>query len=272
MKPRTRAFILESRFLPILTFPYRFKIVAKQLLLNFKSSFIWLFRSREFANFTYDLDATNKVYLSNFIANITDLSVEEISGYIEEIEDNEKLMSYIDKRLRQFKRGKEIDEKAFYGRRIGWYALIRASKPEVVVETGTEKGLGSVVIAEALRKNHFGKLITLDIEPSAGLLIGTDYSDLIEQKIGDSLVSIMAIPKIDFFIHDSDHSAEHELAEFNAALNQLTDNAFVLSDNAHVTGELARWSSVHNFRFAYFAERPVNHWYPGAGIGVAYRR
>jgi len=272
MKPRTRAFILETRFLPILTFPYRFKVVAKHMFWNSKVAISWLFRSREFANFTYDLDATNKVYLSNFVANITGLPVEEISGYIDEIEHNEALMLHIDKRLKQFKRGKEIDDKAFYGRRIGWYALIRASKPEVVVETGTEKGLGSVVIAEALRKNQFGKLITLDIEPSAGLLIGSEYSDLIEQKIGNSLALIVEIPKIDFFIHDSDHSAEHELAEFNAALNQLTDNAFVLSDNAHVTGELARWSSNHNFRFAYFAERPVNHWYTGAGIGVAYRR
>ena len=37
-----------------------------------------------------------------------------------------------------------------YGRRLGWYALVRALKPRTVVETGADKGLGSCVLA-ALR-------------------------------------------------------------------------------------------------------------------------
>ena len=52
---------------------------------------------------------------------------------------------------------------------------MRATKPKIVVETGTEKGLGSLVLAEALIKNESGRLITIDMEPSSGLLIGPEY-------------------------------------------------------------------------------------------------
>jgi len=43
----------------------------------------------------------------------------------------------------------------------------------------------------------------------------------------------------------------------------------VLSDNSHATTELAKWSLRQGRRFMYFAEEPLDHWYPGAGIGVS---
>lgn len=43
------------------------------------------------------------------------------------------------------------------------------------METGIEKGLGSLVLAEAPLKNGAGRLITIDMEPSVGLLIGEEY-------------------------------------------------------------------------------------------------
>jgi putative aminopeptidase FrvX len=57
-----------------------------------------------------------------------------------------------------------------YARRIVWYALVRIFKPNVVVESGTEKGLGSLIINRALEKNGIGQLHTLDIDIYAGSL------------------------------------------------------------------------------------------------------
>lgn len=270
MKPQTRARLLESSLLPILTFPYRSLLVLRQLGTSARLSARWLVRSKEFANFTYDLTEQNKSYLSHFVANICEISVGDATKYVREIEDNIELRNYVTARLKAHRRGNEIDGLAFYGRRAGWYALIRASRPGIVVETGTEKGLGSLVIAEALRKNGSGKLITIDMEPSSGLLIGPEYSELVERMIGDSLQCLDNIETIDLFIHDSDHSAEHEMAEFNVVLSRLSENALVLSDNSHATNELQKWALVNDRRFAYFAESPLNHWYKGAGIGVAY--
>ena len=51
----------------------------------------------------------------------------------------------------------------------------------------------------------------------------------------------------------------------------LTADALVLSDNAELTDELAHWAEQTDRRFAFFDERPANHWFAGVGIGVAYR-
>ena len=265
----TRAKILESRLLPLLVFPYRCRLIIRYLFRALKKSIPWLFRSKEFANFTYDLTPSNKEYLAWFIANVCDTSEGEIRGYFEELESNVGLQKYITDRLRQHRRGNEIDSEAFFGRRIGWYAIVRATKPKIVVETGTEKGLGSLVLAEALIKNESGRLITIDMEPSSGLLIGPEYGGVIERMIDNSLQAISKIDRIDLFIHDSDHSAEHESREFKLLQSRLSSKGIVLSDNSHVTTELAKWSLEHGRRFVYFAEQPMNHWYPGAGIGVS---
>jgi hypothetical protein len=74
---------------------------------------------------------------------------------------------------------------------------------------------------------------------------------------------------VDLFLHDSLHARAHELAEL-AALT-LSDDAVALSDNAHATDALPEWADRTGRRFAFFAERPADHWYPGAGIGAAWR-
>jgi hypothetical protein len=269
LSPSMRAWILQSKALPVVVFPYRCRLIVRHLARSFKSSIPWLFRSKEFANFTYDLTAANKDYLAWFVANICDISVKDVYGYFNELETNSLLDAYIQAGLANHRRGNEIDREAFFGRRLGWYAIVRAVKPQLVVETGTEKGLGSLVLPEALIQNGSGRLITVDMEPSSGLLIGAKYDGVIQRVIDDSLVAISQIDQIDLFIHDSDHSAEHEAQEFELLQSRLSVNGIVLSDNSHATTELAKWSLRQGRRFMYFAEEPLDHWYPGAGIGVS---
>ena len=269
LSPSMRAKILQSKALPLLVFPYRCRLIVRYLARNIKKSILWLFRSKEFANFTYDLTAANKDYLAWFVADVCDISVNDVHGYFNELETNSQLDAYIKTGLANHRRGNEIDRQAFFGRRLGWYAIVRATKPSVVVETGTEKGLGSLVLAEALLRNGSGRLITIDMEPSSGLLIGSEYEGMIERVIDDSILAISMIDQIDLFIHDSDHSAEHEAREFEILHSRLTAEGIVLSDNSHATTELAKWSLRHGRRFMYFSEEPLNHWYPGAGIGVS---
>jgi hypothetical protein len=101
------------------------------------------------------------------------------------------------------------------------------------------------------------------------LLIGAKYEGVIQRVIDDSLVAISQIDQIDLFIHDSDHSAEHEAQEFELLQSRLSVNGIVLSDNSHATTELAKWSLRQGRRFMYFADELLDHWYPGAGIGVS---
>ena len=270
MKPAMRARILTSRFLPVIVFPIRTREVSRVIFRVIKLGLRWLFSSREFANYTYDLTQTNKDYLAWFVSDLTHAPISDIRGYFEELETDSELLAYIQTRLTDHRRGGEIDDRPHFGRRLGWYAIVRATKPLVLVETGTEKGLGSLVLARAIERNsNNGILYTLDIEPSAGLLIGNRFSETIVQKIGDSISSITDLSDIDFFIHDSDHSAEHERAEFDAVLSRLTPNAICLSDNSHVTNVLSEWSKQIGRQFSFFKEEPLSHWYRGCGIGAS---
>lgn len=269
MKPSLRAKILRSRFLPLIVFPHRLRLVFRHLTHQTKSGAKWLLRSKEFANFTYDLTPANKNYLAWFVSGICFTPVQEIEQYFFELESNLQLKQHISAQLRASSRGNEINGQAFFGRRLGWYAIVRATKPNIVVETGTEKGLGSLVIADALLRNGKGRLVTIDIESQSGLLLGGDWAKVVEHVIDDSLVALRNIDNIDLFIHDSDHSADHELRELESVASHLSADGIVLSDNSHITCVLAEWSVRKNRRFSYFAEKPLDHWYPGAGIGAS---
>jgi predicted O-methyltransferase YrrM len=148
--------------------------------------------------------------------------------------------------------------------------VIRALQPESIVETGTDKGLGSVVIASALIRNGHGHLTTMDINPEAGYLISGPFAEVTSLAVGDSIASIRAMPGIDLFIHDSDHSPEHETRELMAAEGVLRPGARVLSDNSHATDSLVGWAQETQRQFLFFHETPERHWYPGAGIGAAW--
>src|SRR5262249_22765215 len=160
------------------------------------------------------------------------------------------------------------DLEARFGRRLGWYVLIRASKPRLVIETGVDKGLGSVLIAAALRRNAAegkgGELRGLDINPQAGYLLAPPYDKFGKIVVGDSLASIAAISDpIDFFIHDSDHSEKHEADELKAVRDKLSAEALVLSDNANHNSKLLEFAEQTGRAFLFFSEKPKDHWWPG---------
>jgi hypothetical protein len=144
-----------------------------------------------------------------------------------------------------------------------------------VVETGVDKGLGSCVLTSALIRNAQegvpGFYYGTDINRSAGYMLSGIYRHYGEILYGDSIESLGAFnERIDMFISDSDHSAEYEEKEYQTIANQLSENAIILSDNSHCTGKLLDFALATNRRFVFFQEQPVNHWYPGAGIGIAF--
>lgn len=154
-----------------------------------------------------------------------------------------------------------------------WYTIVRATKPDIVVETGVDQGMGAVVLCAALRRNalegHAGKYFGTDLNPHAGYFLQGEYAKFGKILYGDSLKSLETLDKIDLFINDSDHSASYEKAEYELVRDKLTPGAIILGDNAHVTSELAEFSMRYGRRFIYFAEEPENHWYRGASVGIS---
>lgn len=240
-----------------------------------KEVFRWLAGSVETDNFTYRLTPTSRKHLMSFLAMATGESVERIDGYLTEVETDDDLKQHCVAVAAQ-RRGPE-DTLFEPGRRIGWYALTRILKPKLVIETGVHLGYGAVTLASALLRNqaegHPGRYLGTEINPKAGRLLQGKYAEMGEIRYGDSATTLQNLDQqVDLFINDSDHSAEYELKEYHIILDKLAPGGMILSDNAHATDSLWDFAREKNLHYLFFREQPEHHWYPGAGIGLAWRR
>jgi hypothetical protein len=112
-----------------------------------------------------------------------------------------------------------------------------------------------------------------DINPKAGYLLSTPYTKFGKILYGDSIESLQKLQDgIDVFINDSDHSAEYEQREYETVKAKLSPSAIILGDNAHTNDKLLKFSLATGRQFVFFQEKPLHHWYPGAGIGIAFSR
>lgn len=277
MLDSVKAQLRNTAVLKAYMMPKRLRFALHYYEKPLKNMAVWLFQSNETANFTYDLTPMNREHLAWFVSVITGCPLERIKGYIDEIEGDAQLRAHIRDAVLASDQRYTSDLEAHYGRRIGWYAFVRALKPRVVVETGVDQGLGSCVLAAALLRNEAegkpGMAYGTDIRPEAGFLLRGPYARVAKTLYGDSIESLQKLDQpIDLFVNDSDHSAEYEYREYQTIADKLSPNGIILGDNAHVTPSLMRFAGETGRSFLFFQERPEAHWYPGAGIGVAFRK
>ncbi len=230
----------------------------------------FVFFDRETTNFTYDLE--NEAELAAWVADAVGCSVSEVEGYMIEAEDDAGLTGLLSERLRARPFNNNVPR---FGRRLGWYCLLRVTKPALVVETGTADGLGTALLARGLQRNAAegspGHLLSFDVDPDAGWLLDETLGAVVELITGDSaetLPSALAGRQVDFFVHDSDHSLEHEQLELEIAVQHAAPRLLLISDNAHVTSALRDLCESLGSEYRFFRERPRRHFYPGAGIGL----
>ncbi len=271
-----RRAIARTRLAPVAAFPKRLLRVARHDARVFGVSAKWLITSREHHNYTYDLTRLSREHLAWFVSVTCDVPVKRVKQYLAEIESDDVLRQHIERATATAARRGLADRKVRYARRIGWYAIVRATRPEHVVETGVDKGLGTCVLASALLRNAAdgepGRVTSLDINPEAGYLARAQpWSEVVDLVIGDSITSINALDRpVDLFLHDSDHSVAHERREFQAVESKLAPGALLLTDNVTVTNVLAEHAERTGRRFLAYRETPARHWFPGDGIGVAW--
>jgi predicted O-methyltransferase YrrM len=234
----------------------------------------WVTTSREPANFTYDLGRSNKLNLASMVALVTGVRYELAKAYVDEIDNDAELKAAILSRAASENFMDLHDHTALFGRRIGWYAVARILKPKVIVETGVDKGLGAMVLCSALRRNDAegssGLYYGTDLMPGAGYLLCEPYAKYGKVLYGDSIQTLSKFPdQIDLFINDSDHTPGYELREYETIAPILSERAIVLSDNG--AANIFDWSQRVGRRFVYFDEKPLDHWYPGGGIGFSFK-
>lgn len=257
--------------------PVRFVWVALPLALRqIGLMMCWTVKSKEHYNHSYCLTAINLKYLGSFVSVVTGTAGGVMKDYMDELEGDEALRSSLACLTRASCERHNCDIEPRYGRRLGWYAMVRAVKPRVVVETGVDRGLGTAVLAAALKRNdqegYPGVLYATDIVPTCGHLVGETYKPYCRILLGDSVECLKAFDQpVDIFIHDSDHRAEYEWAEYLAIEPRLHPKSLIISDNARQTRMLYDFAVRTDRQFLFFQDEPLNHWWPGDGIGVAYR-
>lgn len=235
----------------------------------------WGIKSREDTNFTYDLTETNILFLAQTISVVTQKDYKVILQYINEARNDTTLKETIINAIKNSNFRHVADLEINFGRRLGWYAFIRAMKPKIIIETGVDKGMGAILLCAAVLKNKEegfgGQYFGTDINPDAGYLLTGKYSEAGKIMYGDSIKSLSEFnEQIDLFINDSDHSTEYEYREYLTIKNKLSKDAIILGDNSHGSNKLALFSAESGRDFLFFNEQPLNHWFPGAGIGISF--
>lgn len=267
---RIRRRIASSGLARLAALPTRIGQVGSHDATVLRESARWVLRSREHTNFTYRLQPLNLEHLAWWVKSIASVPVDQARGYLAEADQDFELSDHVRAATLASRRRGLADAEVRLHKRLGWYALVRALRPEHVVETGTDKGLGSVVLAAALLRNGNGRLTTIDVNPDSGYLVTGQYAEVTDRIVGNSVeVLSSAAEPVDMFVHDSWHTREYELAEFESVAPRLSERAAVLSDNAHASDALPVWAERTQRAFYYWQERPLGHWYPGGGIGLA---
>ena len=233
----------------------------------------WLLRSREWTNLTFHITGHNLREIVEFAHLLTGAPREAARGYLDEVLSDVDLKQHVARLTASVPFFAFADGEARFGRRLGWYVLVRILKPRVVVESGIDKGLGTCLLAAALQRNGTeglpGRLYALDIQPGAGWLIQAPYDSVVEFRLGDSHTALREIREpIDLFVHDSDHSYEHEAGEYRIIKERLSDRSLVLSDNAHKSTALMDFAVSVDRDYYFCPERPENEFYSANGIGA----
>jgi len=156
------------------------------------------------------------------------------------------------------------------------YYLVRASRPRTVVETGVCYGASSSYILEALAHNGSGRLYSIDLgnapdEPPNDFFVHPAHRRHWLLLIGDSKEVmpplLEGLGQIDLFHHDSLHTYEHMMWEYETAFAHLNPTGALSSDDVGIILKLSEpfrrspfadfcdahgwiWQGVRNFGMA----------------------
>jgi len=140
---------------------------------------------------------------------------------------------------------------------ISWYCLIRKYKPSIIVETGTSMGWSSYMILTAIKNNERGHLYSFDLgnsenvkkEGGVGYLVVEDLKRNWTLKIQDTKKGLGALFEdlghIDMFIHDSEHTYETMMFEYDLAWKYLQSGGILCSDDINHSTAFEEFISLH---------------------------
>jgi predicted O-methyltransferase YrrM len=158
------------------------------------------------------------------------------------------------------------------------YLLVRSLLPEVVVETGVCYGESSAYILQALNENRRGVLYSIDLgnsadEPPSDFFVPKHLKERWHLIIGDckqELPTLLAsLEQIDLFHHDSLHTYEHMMWEYDTALPHLSHGGVLSSHDVRTIVSMVR--PFQSSPFSVFCARHRLRSVVAGNVGIALR-
>jgi predicted O-methyltransferase YrrM len=128
------------------------------------------------------------------------------------------------------------------------YSICHFLKPEIVVETGIGPGLSTTFILKALKDNNRGKLYSIDLpEIDVGYLVPDLLKErwiTIRGKSEETLPELMKrIEKVDLFFHDSEHTYENMMREYQIVWPHIRNDGILMSHDINWNNAFADFSN-----------------------------
>jgi len=137
------------------------------------------------------------------------------------------------------------------------WLLIRALRPNVVVETGVAHGMTSRFILEALERNGCGKLWSVDLPPfnpesRREVGVAVDGERLRRRWVYVAGTTRRRLPAllsnlgpVDIFVHDSAHTDRNVAFEMGLAWDHLSAGGAVVVDDVDVNSAFKTFTEEH---------------------------
>lgn len=140
---------------------------------------------------------------------------------------------------------------------ILFYMISREIKPKIIIETGVAYGHSSSYILEAMKKNNYGKLYSIDYvfspwqtKEKIGMIIPKNLRDRWHFEFGPSSKKLKKLleklGEIDIFIHDSLHTYQNMKFEFNTAWPYIKKDGFLFSDDVSENSAFMEFCNENN--------------------------
>jgi hypothetical protein len=140
------------------------------------------------------------------------------------------------------------------------YGIVRAMRPEYVIETGVAAGVSNSFINAALIDNGCGTLYSIELPPAqsgagmhddgsvyawpqtgVGWAVPPEIRDaigprnaIILEDVRTALPKVLrSLPGVDLFFHDDLHTPDHMLWEYDTVWPHLRSNGVLLSDDSN---------------------------------------
>jgi predicted O-methyltransferase YrrM len=188
-----------------------------------------------------------------FLASVTDSAPAAIRKFIDEPSRQLDFMTHLKGCISALRETPDPICYLYAKKILIQYAVARAMRPEVIVETGVGNGISSSYWLLACHLNGKGRVYSIDIGNGEFLPPGKPTGWIVPGylrsrwtlRLGDAwdvLPQLLAeAGELDIFVHDSCHSYEHMNFEFDQAYPRIRAGGLLMSDDVEFN------SAYHDF-------------------------